>query len=354
MLLTEPGGVEHIIRFVRGAPVKVRPGDGYALFGDLLVEDGILSRVTLDEALATRGLLGDVLLLTGCVDAATLDWVAETQFVRRMVHLFELPVGTTYRYFDGDAALEAWGGEPARVDPLRILWAGLREHGERSSRMQPALERLGDAPIRLHPALDPGRFGLRHTEIAALARAREDAPSLAALIASGVAPEALVRKLVYALLITRFVDLGVAYHPVGVEEGAAASVTGRTLARMQLRSVSYRVGAAAPDVAGDGERGPASPRTMRKRKGGAGEGSDPAPAEKAGAEAPPERPSSGGWQPPGERDSSEGWQPPGEQDSDVRAIEEGAEDGVPSSSLRLAGVQPGPTPGGLRSPLSKG
>src|SRR3954465_14033538 len=65
--------VEHVVRFARGTPVKVRPGDGFARLGELLVEAGALSPETLVEALATKGLLGDVLLLAGCVERDRLE-----------------------------------------------------------------------------------------------------------------------------------------------------------------------------------------------------------------------------------------------------------------------------------------
>src|SRR5262245_33420409 len=110
LFLEEPGGVEHVVRFARGAPVKVRPGDRYALLGEMLVEAGALDRATLAEALKTQGLLGDVLLLAGCVDRDVLEHVAEQQFVRRMVRLFALPRQTTYRYCDGHFELCDYGG----------------------------------------------------------------------------------------------------------------------------------------------------------------------------------------------------------------------------------------------------
>ncbi|MCC6559299.1 MAG: hypothetical protein IT372_40770 [Polyangiaceae bacterium] len=337
MFLTDPAGLEHVIRFERGAPVKVRPGDGFAMFGELLIEDGLLSQRTLEHALATKGLLGDVLLLTGCVDAATLDWIAEIQFVKRMVHLFELPAETTYRYFDGHGALADWGGEPARVDLLAVLWAGLRDHGERSTRLPATLERLGDTPLRLHPAIEPGRFGFRQAELAVIARMREDAPPLAALIAAGVAPEAVVRRLVYMLAITRFLELlGAGALPVGVDEAAARALSlsgSQALARMTLRSVFYRVGAAAPDPAGDGERPPLSPRIGRRKDTAASPGEAPARAG-AGADArcPPAEPEDPG--------------PPSVRTPPVEDAE-----GVPSSSLRLTGGQPAPEE--LCPPLSK-
>jgi hypothetical protein len=263
VFLTEPSGVEHVIRFARGVPVKVRAGDRYAMFGEILIEDGLLSQETLEEALATKGLLGDVLMLSGHLDAATLDWVAETQFVRRIVHLFELPAATRYRCAEGHRALEEWGGEPAQVDLLALLWAGLRAHADRSTLLGATLDQLRDMPLRLHPGIEAGRFGFREAEVAILERLRQGAPSLATLLRSGLAAEAAIRRLVYALVVTRYIDLGIGCWPLGLDEASSLSST-QKIARMRLRSVAHRIGAAAPDPAGDGERIPASIRGRRE------------------------------------------------------------------------------------------
>src|SRR5262245_12471516 len=112
----------HVVRFARGTPVKVRPGDGFGRLGTMLVKAGVISDTTLRQALETKGLLGDVLIVAGCVDRATLERVAEEQFVERMLRLFACPPETTYAYCDGDIELIDWGGDPSGVDPLALLW----------------------------------------------------------------------------------------------------------------------------------------------------------------------------------------------------------------------------------------
>ncbi|WP_437579183.1 hypothetical protein [Sorangium sp. So ce887] len=267
LILLEPTGAEHTLRIVRGSPVKLRPSDDYARLGEILLEEGVISAEILRDALATRGLLGDVLLLSGCLDAPTIDWLAQVQFVRRMVRLFDLPPETKYRYFNGLDVLADWGGDPAKVDPLALLWAGLRDHGERSTRLERTLERIGSVPLRLHPALEPGRFGFGESELAVLDVLQSSAtPSLAALVRSGIAPEPTVRKLIYALAITRYLDFGKGI-PVSAEPSSSvppASAASLSLGRMQLRATVHRVGAAAPDPAGDGERAPVLGRGRRR------------------------------------------------------------------------------------------
>ncbi|MGK3996098.1 hypothetical protein [Sorangium sp. So ce1024] len=268
LILLEPSGAEHTLRIVRGAPVKIRPSDGYARLGEILLEERVITAEILAGALATRGLLGDVLLLTGCLDAPTIDGLAQVQFVRRMVRLFDLPPETTYRYHDGLDVLADWGGDPAKVDPLSLLWAGLREHGERSTRLQRTLERIEAVPLRLHPALEPARFGLGESELAVIDALQSSTPTLPALLRSGVAPEPLVRKLIYALAITRYLDFGKGV-PLGAEPSSSvppASAASLSLGRMQLRSTLHREGAAAPDPAGNGERAPVMSRGRRRER----------------------------------------------------------------------------------------
>ncbi|WP_437679466.1 hypothetical protein [Sorangium sp. So ce131] len=266
LILVDPTGGEHTLRIVRGIPVKVRPSDGYARLGEILLEEGVITAEILAEALATRGLLGDVLMLSGCLDTATIDWLAQVQFVRRMVRLFDLPPQTRYRYFDGLDVLAEWGGDPAKVDPLALLWAGLRDHGERSTRLERTLERLAGVPLRLHLAFESGRFGFGEAELAVIDALQGATPTLAALLRSGIAPEPTVRKLIYTLAITRCLDFGKG-PPVGAESSSSvppASAASLSLGRMQLRATVHRVGAAAPDPAGDGERAPVLGRSRRR------------------------------------------------------------------------------------------
>jgi hypothetical protein len=247
----EPSGATHVVQIARGAAVKVRPGERFALLGEMLVEANAVSAATVEEALATTGLLGDVLMLAGRVDRDVLEGVAEQQFVRRMVQLFRMPRETTYRYHDGDEALVEYGGGPAEVDPLALLWSGMRAHGDASLLMMPTLMLLGDAAMRLHPLATTTRFGLTDAE-ARVIREMEAGPTpMSHLLASGFVPEETLRKLCYTLLITRQIELGTGTLPVGAEEtrGGATAV-----AKMHLRPTAHRVGAAAPDPPGDGER----------------------------------------------------------------------------------------------------
>ena len=328
MFLSEREGPTHVVRLVRGVPVKMRPGDGYARLGEMLVEAGAIDAATLEGALATKGLLGDVLLLADRIERDLLERVAEQQFVRRMVRLFSLPPETSYRYHEGNEELADYGGDPACCDPVALLWAGLRAHAESSALMEATLALLGDAPLRLSGSATVSRFGLEGAE----ARLGEHllAQPATALELEALAPAEVVRRFVYALLITRQLELGTGSSaPLGAADSTrggaamptpapASSSTITAVAKMQLRSQVHRVGAAAPDLPGDGERGLVVPvaRTGNRRSAKLDA------AEPAGQEAPATTRS----------------QPEAEPVSSVKAIPVAVED-APSSACD-SGVQP--------------
>lgn len=269
LFLTEPSSCTHVVRLVQGVPVKVKPGDGYALLGQLLVEAKAIDHTTLEGALTTRGLLGDVLLLAGCVDREVLERTVERQFLMRMVRLFALPPETTYRYVEGSNELAEWGGDPATIDPLAVVAAGLREHAARSAMMEGTLERLGDAPLRLHPQAAIARFKLDRDERRVVNRIEAGSVTFADLLEVKDLPRQVVRHVVYGLLLTRHLEVGGGLAPVGVDpprkdSSPPGGPPSQALARVQLRAAVHRVGAAAPDQPGDGERAGVS---VRKRRG---------------------------------------------------------------------------------------
>ncbi|MEP7121327.1 MAG: hypothetical protein ABJE95_10475 [Byssovorax sp.] len=257
--------IEHVVRLARGTPVKVRPGDGFARLGELLVEAGALSPETLVEALATKGLLGDVLLLAGCVERDRLEAVCESQFQRRMTRLFTLPAETTFRYCDGHVELLDYGGDPASVDALAIVWTGIKAHGGTRPIVDATLSRLGEMPLRIHPQATVTRLGLVDDEARVVAHLHACPEPFAALAARDLLAGERLRQLVYALAITRQLDVGSSSPPVGaleVTRTPSTPMAATSVARLQLKPTTHRIGAAAPDAAGDGERGATSSKPV--------------------------------------------------------------------------------------------
>jgi hypothetical protein len=261
LFLKEPQGTEHVVRFEWGAPVRVAPGDHFAMFGELLVEAGIVREEVVQGALATKGLLGDVLILTGHAEADELESVASDQLVRRMVRLFGLSQDTSYRYFDGHVAL-ADAAPGCRADVLRVLLEGLRAHPRSGLSLSKLLERFGDTPLRMHPDALLDRFGFDEAEMSVVSSILDEGPALVDLLSCGVADAGVVRRVVYALLLTRQLEVGQKSTPLGFEDTPPQVALGR----VNLASAIHRIGAAAPDPVGDGERAAVMPRTLRRRK----------------------------------------------------------------------------------------
>lgn len=262
LFLCEPEGPEHIVRFEWGVPVKVCPGDSHAMFGELLIEQGVVSRDVVDAALATKGLLGDVLILTGHADADTLERMAALQLERRIAHLFGLPEATSYRYFDGHKALTEGAGPACRGHVLRVILCGLRAHPRSGMSLSRLMERLHDIKLRMHTDAALDRFGWDEDESRVAAAVQRDQPTIVELLSTDVADSDTIRRVVYALLLTRQLDMGQRMPPLGVEETPPVVAVGRVSLKP---AVVHRAGAAVPDLPGDGERAAVVPRTLARR-----------------------------------------------------------------------------------------
>jgi len=262
LFLDEPDGTRHAIRLESGAPVKVHPGDHHLLLGEMLVEEGVIDEATLEGALSLHGLLGDALLLAGYIERDHLERTVERQFALRMTRLFGLSAETTYSYYDGRTDLVDDGAPLSSAHPLAVLWAGMREHALASSMMSATLSRLDEMPIVIHPAATIEHLAPTPEERTILERIRRHPQSLDALLASGIASEETLAWMVYALVITRNLDLGLGTTPLCAPKEPPPPPTARpvTLARIRLRPAAHRMGAAVPDQTGEGERSRPRPR----------------------------------------------------------------------------------------------
>jgi len=247
LFLIEPGGTTHAIRFERGHPTKIRVGDEFERLGAILVEEGVTSQETIDGAVAmTGGLLGDLLVLSGYVESQALEEALERQFRARMTRFYSLPPQTAYKYFEGSQTLAEWGGDAACFDPLDLVLQGLRMHGDVSTLMQPTLDLLGDAPLRLHPEAQIERLDLCEEEqLVVEVLGLEPTPLAELETLEGTAP-GIVRNFVYMMMLARILDLGKG-PPVGLGDKT------KSVAKVRLRSQVHRAGAAL-DARVEGQR----------------------------------------------------------------------------------------------------
>ena len=222
LVLEEPAaGYKHAIQFEEGTPSKVKTAEVVQYLGHVLVslgaiEDGVRAR-TFEEAAAAGELHGRVLLRDGYIDEATLRAGLREQLARQIVYLAGRPLHTLYGYYDGVDLLERWGGPAVRGRPLNVIWRVIEAHAD-SARIGDVVKRLGDREIRLHNDAPIQRFHFGRDEKPLIELLRAKPQGLTELVARDVADRALVERLVYALTITRQIELGSHVLPLGVDE----------------------------------------------------------------------------------------------------------------------------------------
>ncbi len=209
-------------------PVAARPPDARGTFSDtplphLLVH--VLARA-LDGTLVVQhsGPNGEAREVVEFAAGAPIRRGAsatDDPIVGPLARIAQLPPEATYRFYIEDRPHEPGALLPwTRLEPLDAILTSTRRLCKVPSfaaRVRATLDRLGDRPIRLHPAAAPARFGLSALERAALDAAREHELSYPQLLAAAVAPAEIVDPLLYALGITRHLDVGAeGVWPLGV------------------------------------------------------------------------------------------------------------------------------------------
>ncbi len=207
--LTAPDETATVV-FVEGHPAKARTSQPVAYLGRVLMELGLFNQAQLETSLqaATRDkrLHGQVLMALGLITQEQLDRGLSAQLARKLRYVARLPAETTFAYYDGIDVLRAYGGA-ARVtlDPYPLVWAALRESPP-WEHVRAALARLGQAPMKLVPSADLGRFEFDRGERATvelLVRPH----SVQDVVAAGIVDPRLAQQLLYCMLIAKQVDL---------------------------------------------------------------------------------------------------------------------------------------------------
>lgn len=227
LVLEEASGKRHAIYFEGGGPSKAKIQDPVMFLGRVLVEqkaitDAVYER-TLVQATERGQLHGQVLLEQGHIDEHALREALREQLSRQVLWMFGLPKDTLFGYYDRVNFLERWGGEGVRAKPLALIWRGVRDYVH-VGHMAEVLSRFGDQPILLHIDAPIRRFRFDRREQAIIDVLRAKPQPLTELLARGLAEPEYVRRLVYAMLITRQLESGIpGVEPIGVDEAASSS-----------------------------------------------------------------------------------------------------------------------------------
>ncbi|WP_437757274.1 DnaJ domain-containing protein [Sorangium sp. So ce1389] len=223
----DPDGVRHGVFFSDGVPAKIWTGTIIAPLDRVILELGLLDEATLRETLRDitkrRVLHGRLLVSRGLLDRETVFGVLRQQLVRKLVALYDLSPETRYAYYDGQNLLSSYGGpELIGCEPLAVIMAGVRLHAD-DPLIDATLERIQGRQLGLHVEAEMKRFQLLRDEAAIVDLLRMRRMTLAELVGAGVAQERVVRLMIYALAITRHLDLGApGRRPVGLGRERAA------------------------------------------------------------------------------------------------------------------------------------
>lgn len=191
-----------------GCPAKVCTHPPAHYLGALMAELGMISPDQLQASLAqmqeSPRLQGQILLEMGAIDPARLGVALCAHVERKVEHLFNLPPETTFAYYDGLDRLQSFGGPATPIDPLPVLWRGVRG-APAWDHVDAALRRVGDALLRATPSAQFERFAFAPNERQVIELLRQR-PVGVVDITNVVGPE-VGRLLVYLLMITKHVEL---------------------------------------------------------------------------------------------------------------------------------------------------
>ncbi len=227
MIFEPPGGGRSALYFHEGAPAKAKTSDPVVHLGRLLLELGAIGEDDFNRTLARcakeRRLHGQILVEEEVIDQAILDDALREQLMRKVLWLFTLPPATVYAFYEGHNFLEKYGApELVTLEPLSLIWRGVRNH-EDARRIEATLARVAGRDLRLHAQAQLSRFCFASRDWGVLDVIRGRPQPLAQLLASGVSDDVTIKRMVYALAITRSLDLGAGTRPVGIQAGAPAS-----------------------------------------------------------------------------------------------------------------------------------
>ncbi len=211
VVLETPSQDRSAIYLEGGSPAKVMTSARVHFLGEVLRDLGLIDdatyRETLNIAVQQRRLHGQVLTSGGRLKPQDLLVGLRDQIRRKLVWMAEqLPGETLAGYYDGQNLLERWGGSATPVSPLTLIWPCLRRSPEHDD-MAATLAKLAGRTLRIHRSAQVASFKVEGDELALLDVMRGKPQPLEELLGSGFDPE-LIRRLIYALTIAHFLDLG--------------------------------------------------------------------------------------------------------------------------------------------------
>ncbi|MBK8254036.1 MAG: hypothetical protein IPK82_15400 [Polyangiaceae bacterium] len=207
----------HDIYFEGGVPAKIKTATPIWPLDRVLVRMNAIAEYKLADALLevsrTRMLFGRHLVAKGLCSREIVLTALRRQLVLKLVSMCELPAETRYAFYSGVNLIENYGGpELLRSEPLATIMAAVRASAGNAA-AESTLARIARAPLGIVAQADVSRFDLMREEMAVCDLLRAKHLKLSEVLAAGVATDIVVKRVVYALAITRYLDLGVAQKP---------------------------------------------------------------------------------------------------------------------------------------------
>jgi hypothetical protein len=208
VVLQEPDGIEHLLEFRDGCPIKIKTGRPVALLGEMLVEGGLIETDAVEQAVGEAALieapLGEFIVLQDLVQRGALEVVLQEQLMRKLAAIANQTPGTTYRFFRDLSLLENWGGKVGvRLEPLRAILATVRAWTDRN-RVRGTLYKMKDRKLILSSQGDVSCLISDETALAILASIEPGDATVMELYRRRIADEEEVNSLVYTLAVMRY------------------------------------------------------------------------------------------------------------------------------------------------------
>jgi curved DNA-binding protein CbpA len=221
LVLEETGGVRHGVYLEAGTPKKAKVSAPVGYLGDVLLDAGAITPAVharaIERSQREHVLFGQLLLDEGAISERTLGLGLREHLSRKLVWLFAQPRDTQYGYFDGENFLANWGADGGSdASTLEVLWRGLRDHA-RPAELESALARVAGQRLALKQGLPPNHFAFMGDDRRIVGLLAEGPRRMSELVDAAPALADSVQRVLYFLLLTRSLDVGLpSAPPLGV------------------------------------------------------------------------------------------------------------------------------------------
>jgi curved DNA-binding protein CbpA len=230
LVINDPASGKAEISLRHGSVSNLRTASPVARLGDVLVSLCGVREPSIEKAVGTTSgpkLLGQKLVQAGVIDEVTLQGALREQLLRRITWIGNLPPAASFDYYADVDLLGEWGDGPIAIDPLVVIWQCVKVSAS-PREMEATLARLSQRELKLHRRSSIERFWFGSELYRALESLRVKSQPLAEFLESHSIDKDLLKRALYALAITRHLDLGRDdQEPMGVQSGSATYPIGQ-------------------------------------------------------------------------------------------------------------------------------